>query len=149
MNTKVGETFFTPRWLTRNITPLLSEDSLGGTSRQEKSFGEWLQENTNQEIRTSVRTLIAPYEVDFYLPNLNLAFEFNGTYWHSDEFLKTNHGMPAHAYHTMKVDEAAKHDVQLLFIWEDDWTQRRSECEAAVLRYLQKGLISPMLLRIK
>ena len=28
--------------------------------------------------------MINPYEIDIYLPNLNLAFEFNGVYWHCD-----------------------------------------------------------------
>ena len=38
------------------------------------------------EIIPRCRKIISPYELDLYLPNLKLAIEFNGMYWHSIEF---------------------------------------------------------------
>ena len=29
-------------------------------------------------------------ELDFYIPDLNLAFEYNGIYWHSTKFKDLN-----------------------------------------------------------
>ena len=37
------------------------------------------------------RTLIRPLELDFYMPDHNLAIEMNGIYWHSDIYLDKNY----------------------------------------------------------
>lgn len=59
-------------------------------------------------------------EVDIYLPDLGLAFEFNGDYWHSDEFIIPNHGMTAEEYHDLKWSDCHDVGVHLYFIWESD-----------------------------
>ena len=43
------------------------------------------------------RQLIKPYELDIVIPELKLAIEFNGDYWHSKKFKADN-------YHQMKID---------------------------------------------
>ncbi len=58
--------------------------------------------------------LIKPYEVDIYLPELKLAFEFNGLYWHSDLYKSRD-------YHFNKHKMCFDLGVELFQIWEDDW----------------------------
>jgi hypothetical protein len=54
------------------------------------------------------------YEFDAYIPELKLAFEFNGLYWHSSEFKDKK-------YHYNKWKFCKDNDINLITIWEDDW----------------------------
>ena len=38
-----------------------------------------------EEIIRNTRQVIKPYELDIYLPNLRLAFEYNGSHWHNND----------------------------------------------------------------
>jgi hypothetical protein len=53
-------------------------------------------------------------EIDIYLPNLNIAFEFNGLYWHSDLYKEKD-------YHYKKHKICKDKNIELFQIWEDDW----------------------------
>lgn len=53
-------------------------------------------------------------EIDIYLPQLKLGFEFNGLYWHSEEFKDKN-------YHLSKTNYFEKCEINIIHIWEDDW----------------------------
>lgn len=147
LNKQLGEVFFTPKWLERNISPHLSEDRLRGTSRVEKNFGEWLTSITSPPPETSKRSLIAPYELDFYIAELKVAIEFNGDYWHSDKFLLKNHGLTSEEYHTMKAERCAELDIQLLFVWESDWMNKQEDCKKAIALFFEKGIVLPILAR--
>ena len=39
----------------------------------------------NTQLDRNTRQVIKPYELDIYLPELKLAFEYDGSHWHSDE----------------------------------------------------------------
>lgn len=56
-------------------------------------------------------------ELDIYIPNLNVAFEFNGTYWHSDEYRDK-------MYHYNKWKLCKDNGIKLITIWEDDWNYK-------------------------
>lgn len=64
-------------------------------------------------IRNS-RSIISPYEIDIFLPELNLAFEFNGNYWHSTEY-KDRY------YHYNKTLMCLNNNIKLIHIFEYDW----------------------------
>jgi hypothetical protein len=52
-------------------------------------------------------------ELDIYLPELNIAFEVNGLYWHSEIFKSKN-------YHKDKYDMCKSNNIQLIHLWEDN-----------------------------
>lgn len=60
-------------------------------------------------------------EVDIYLPELGIAFEVNGEYWHSNKIARKNGWNSAKQKHKHKKDNCLKSSVRLYFIWEDDW----------------------------
>lgn len=64
------------------------------------------------------RKILNGKELDIYLPNMNLAFEFNGVYWHN-EFNKSI------SYHQDKSINCMKKNIQLIYIWEDDWNYKK------------------------
>lgn len=70
-----------------------------------------------QQIIEHNRTIIAPYQLDFYIPQINLAIQFNGDYWHSIEL-----GKP-HNYHLMKTNMCEQKNIRLIHIWQNQWTE--------------------------
>ena len=54
------------------------------------------------------------YEIDIYLPELKLGFEFNGLYWHSELFKNND-------YHLNKMNYFKEIGIRIINIWEDDW----------------------------
>lgn len=62
------------------------------------------------------RNIIKPLELDFYIPNHNLAIECNGLYWHTEKFGKKNKN-----YHLNKTELCNEKNIQLLHIFENEW----------------------------
>lgn len=52
--------------------------------------------------------------LDIYLPDAQIAFEYNGVYWHSEAFKPKD-------YHQTKTLECMDQGIRLFHIWEDDW----------------------------
>lgn len=52
-------------------------------SKAEIEVKEYIKSIYSGEIIDNSRKIIAPYELDIYLPELKLAFEYDGTYWHN------------------------------------------------------------------
>ena len=87
--------------------------------------------NYDGEIIQNTKSIIAPYEIDIYLPALKIGFEFNGVFWHSAKFKKND-------YHLKKYNEGVKNDVRIITIWEDDWTTKREICQSFILNKIRK-----------
>jgi len=72
------------------------------------------------EVQRNVRGIIGGQnEVDIYVPSLGIGIEFNGVYWHSDAKGRNRH------YHADKWARARDAEVNLVFVWEDDWSHHR------------------------
>lgn len=67
------------------------------------------------ELVLNTRKVIAPYELDIYLPEYNIGVECNGSYWHAE-----NQGRKKQ-YHLNKLKSAQAQGIQLIQIWEHDW----------------------------
>lgn len=67
--------------------------------------------------------------VDIYIPYKNIAIEFNGLYWHSDEVV-------GRSYHYDKYNMCKDIGVQLIYVWEDDYISNRT----LVLNMLKRKL---------
>jgi predicted RNA-binding Zn-ribbon protein involved in translation (DUF1610 family) len=55
---------------------------LSGISYQEKEIVNYIRSIYNGLIIENDRKIISPKELDIYLPELKLAIEYNGSYWH-------------------------------------------------------------------
>ena len=75
--------------------------------------------------------LLIGMELDIYLPELKIAFEFNGVYWHSDKYKDKN-------YHLNKTNLCLNKDIHLIHIWEDDWKYKKSIIESRINNLLGK-----------
>ena len=56
-----------------------------GKSKSEKHICTYLSNNNNIEFIENDKHQIYPYELDIFIPKLNLAIEYNGTWFHSIE----------------------------------------------------------------
>jgi hypothetical protein len=103
-----------------------------GVSELEKDIFNFIDCNYTETIVQSNRSIIPPLELDIYLPNDNLAFEFNGLYWHSDLYKENN-------YHLNKTEKCESKGVQLIHIYEDDWLYKQEIVKSRILNLLSKS----------
>ena len=91
-----------------NIVPL----------RQFRSFPEieitdYIKTIYDRLIITNIRTIIPPYELDIYLPDIQFALEFDGTFWHNKD-------------EKHKDRLCNKLGIHLIHILEEDWISNRN-----------------------
>jgi len=105
--------------------------SMSGTSYKEKELLNFIEENYNGEIIENSRSIISPLELDIYLPDLKLAFEFNGLYWHNELYVDKN-------YHLNKTKLCEENGIHLVHIYEDDWLFKNEIVKSRILNLLGK-----------
>lgn len=79
-----------------------------GYSKEEKELFDWIP--TENKV-CNVRSIINPLELDMYLPDYKLAIEYDGIYYHSEQF-------KPEGYHIFKTSECEKQGIQLLHIFD-------------------------------
>lgn len=89
---------------------------LSGISYLEKEIFSFIKDIYKGEIIENDRNVIKPYELDIVIPKKKIAFEFNGTYWHSSNILKK-----CINYHLNKTLACEEKGYKLIHIWEYDW----------------------------
>ena len=110
-----------------NCNPLHKSYSYG-----EKELVEYVSSIYNSIILENDRSIIHPYELDIYLPDLRLAIEYNGDYWHANpKYYSEDHiigdisAKEVRKKDKQKINRCIKAGVELLVIWEDDWINRQ------------------------
>jgi len=98
-------------------------------SGKEIQILNFIKENYNGVILENDKTIVS--ELDIYLPELKLAIEFNGLYWHSDIYKE-------HNYHLNKTENCEKKGIQLIHIWEDEWIYKQDIVKSMILNKLGK-----------
>jgi hypothetical protein len=83
-------------------------------SNGEQDVFKFVTSLTDLIVLTNVRDIIPPYELDIVIPELRLAIEYCGLYWHSDRF-KSKY------YHHDKTQQCVKQGYNLITIFEDNW----------------------------
>jgi len=99
-------------------------------SGQEINILNFIKDNYNGDIEENNQSLIKK-ELDIYIPNLKLAFEFNGIYWHSDLYKDRN-------YHLEKTELCEEKGIQLIHIYEDEWFNKEKIVKSMILNKLGK-----------
>lgn len=90
------------------------------TSKYERDLVDFIKTFYFDDIMTNIRTIIHPMELDIYLPNINIAIEYNGTYWHSIE-----RGIDK-GYHLRKSLRCREKDIHLIHIYEfEDFEEQK------------------------
>lgn len=89
------------------------------------------------ECSQNKRTVISPYELDFYLPKHHIAIECNPTATHnSSKSDPWNGEAKDHRYHQMKTDLCEKQGIFLFHIFGWEWTNKREIIESMLRNLL-------------
>lgn len=87
------------------------------TSKPEQEMAEFIA-SLGVDIVQQDRSVAKGYVLDVTVPELKIAFEFNGVYWHTEEKV-------GKSYHYDKTDAVIDSGWSLVQVWEDDWRDRK------------------------
>lgn len=114
-------------------------------SKGEKEVADFIASFYSGTLIANDRKLLAGLELDIFLPQKNLAIEYNGVYWHSNAFL-ARRKVTAEELHKSKMNKCAAKQVRLLYVWEDDWlTTPELICQALRTVITDDSDIDPIL----
>lgn len=107
-------------------------------STAEKEVCDYIKSIYNGLVIENDRTVLNGKEIDIYLPDLKLGFEFDGTYWHADprfynadDIIDTNGKTAQEIWEKDKDKEilAESLGIKLVRIKEYDWVNNRKNIE--------------------
>ena len=96
------------------------------TSKHEDDIVDYISTFYSGELVRNSRDTISPYELDIYYPEKKIAVEFNGDYWHSEDFKSKD-------YHYNKFKKCFESDIILVNIFESNWNSKKED----ILSYLK------------
>ena len=99
-------------------------------SFQEKELQEYVM--TLIDIECNERTILKPYEMDIYIPSLNIGIEYMGEYWHNYNVFPKRLISDQN-----KRKIALEKGITIIDIWEKDWMNNRND-----IKIMLKDLIS-------
>lgn len=82
-----------------------------GKSQKELELVEFIKQNYQGWIELSDRSILDGRELDIVLPDLGLAIEYNGSYWHSQAKVTKY-------YHQQKTNDVEQFGYQLIHVYE-------------------------------
>ena len=97
-------------------------------SSEEQEFYEFIK-NIRQD---AIQTFRNGYELDVYIPELKLGFEYNGCYFHSE-------GFKGKEYHQSKVNHFNKHGIKVIQIWSDSWLNNKTRTQNFIRNIISPG----------
>ncbi len=87
-----------------------------GVSGKEKEVLDFIKSLTGN-VEENTKKIIPPFELDIYIPDFSLAIEYNGDYWHSEEYKPKD-------YHINKTNMCKARGIQLIQIFEHQWLEK-------------------------
>lgn len=100
-----------------------------GTSNFEFEIYEYIKSIYSGKIIRNARSILKDgntfYELDIFIPELNIAIEANGIFWHSSFNIDKN-------YHVNKTNIANKLGIRLIHIFEDLWYSKTDICKSII-----------------
>lgn len=100
----------------RHCHPYITET---GVSEEEKELRAYIENIYKGMIIYNDRSILRGGELDIYIPEKNIAIEFDGVYWHTEERGKDKY------YHLRKSIECENKGIRLIHIFSDEWEQKK------------------------
>ena len=100
-------------------------------SRGQLEIAEFIR-GLGVRVELSDRKVLAPKELDVWTPDHDLAVEFNGLFWHTEQFLSKG-------YHSEKTRLCREKGIRLLHVWEDEWRDKRPIVESMIKHRLSRA----------
>ena len=106
---------------------------MNSISMAERQVSLFIKENYDGRIIENDRKILNGKEIDVFLPDLNLGFEYDGLLFHSEHFGELNKN-----YHLNKTELAKSKGIKLIHIFEDEWSHKNSIIKNKILYLLGK-----------
>jgi hypothetical protein len=95
-----------------------ASENIKYTSEGQLELETFLKSIGITNIVRNTKQIIHPFELDIYVPDKNIAIEYNGLYWHNDSVVDKN-------YHLRKTELCEQKNIQLIHIFEDEWNSKK------------------------
>ena len=107
----------------------------GKPSKEQTELTEFIKSIYQGEIQTDVKRILnGNKELDIFLPELNIAIEYNGLYWHSER------GGKFQDYHLEKFLQAKNKNIRLIQIFADEWMNKNVLVKNKLTNILNKSV---------
>jgi hypothetical protein len=100
------------------------------SSNGENELYTFISDNYDGLILQNDRNIIKPKELDIVLPELKIAIEYCGLYWHSSNKLDKN-------YHYNKLNLSNMNGYRLITIFEDEWIEHKEIVQEKILNIIK------------
>ena len=94
--------------------------------------------NSNNKVN---RYIIPPYEIDIWIPEKKIGIEYNGSFWHSIEFLHKyrENNFNDFIFSSLKKKILCEQkDIHLIHLYEDEWTLNMEETKNLLINLISK-----------
>lgn len=85
-------------------------------SKEEKVIQDWVE---SLGLCTS-HFSAGKYELDVFIPSLNIGIEYNGLHWHTED-------RRGRKYHLDKTEFYAEKGIRVIHVWEHEWLTRQEQ----------------------
>lgn len=117
------------------------KDCSTSVSNGESELANFIKKHVPNVLTNTRSVLPGSYELDIYVPDLQIAFEYNGLYWHSEKQGKDK------TYHHSKWKMCKDLGIRLISIWENQWINKncatRQFVESCLMDALSLSTNSP------
>lgn len=96
-------------------------------SKQQTELSDYIKSIYSGKILINDRNAIKPKELDIYLPEINLAIEYNGMFWHSEDKNR----------HINKHNLCKDKNIQLLQFWDHEWIEKKEIVKSIIASKLK------------
>lgn len=93
-------------------------------SRIQKQIVKLLEDN-GLYVECNKKDIIKGETIDIYIPVKKVSIDCKDVWWHTENFLGTD----ARRYHIDKTEACEEKGIQLIHIWEDDWSNNQKTIE--------------------
>lgn len=95
-------------------------------SKGELELLGFIKEIYTGEIQTGKRTILGGRELDIYIPELKIAFEYNGVWSHSEKDGDVSYAIRKDkTYHISKTELCEEQGIELIQIWSSSWRDKK------------------------
>jgi hypothetical protein len=125
-------------WIIKHGIPYTPNTEGGsGVSKSELDVLEFVKTIYSGEVRKCSPGTVISGELDIYVPELNLAIEYNGLYWHSIAPGAKNKATKNK--HKDKRDMCLSAGIDLLMVNENDWNFRKEIVKSVIINKFGKS----------
>jgi len=107
-------------------------------SKAEIEIGDFIEKDLLIKPTRNIRSVISPYELDIFVPEKKVAFEYHGLYWHMDRGDKNFDKELHYKKHKM----CSENNIKLLQFFSYDWEHKQKIVKSMIANSLGKNKTS-------